>query len=122
MSQKKEVLMCWMYRSRSGLLRRAIVAAATGSWASSAVMAAFLAGAALAGGSQVAHAATAPACIIRKVHPNLESASLFNTCGRTMRVQIRVRWNFDSPCYTLAPGGSVNHVWGGGDYRKVSVC
>ncbi|WP_206075272.1 hypothetical protein [Mesorhizobium tamadayense] len=96
--------------------------AISGSWVASTAVAAFVAGGTLAGGSQAAYAATAPACIIRKVHPNNENASIFNYCGRTMRVQVRVRWNFDSPCYTLADGQSVNFAWGAGDYRKVSVC
>ncbi|WP_156913545.1 hypothetical protein [Mesorhizobium sp. WSM3224] len=109
-------------QAKSNAWRRAAVTAISGSWLASTAMAAFAVAGALAGGSQVAYAATAPACIIRKVHPNLENVSVFNYCGRTMRVQVRVSWNFDSPCYTLAHGQSFNFGWGAGDYRKISVC
>lgn len=65
-------------------------------------------------------AGTAPACIVRKIHPNLHYADITNKCGKTMRVAVRVRFGPDL-CYELPNQLTRRYYFPVGKYRKTST-
>ncbi|MFE4054561.1 beta-Ig-H3/fasciclin [Streptomyces sp. YIM B13518] len=85
-------------------------------------------GAILLGGATAAQAAggTAPACVSRYVRDSVEGfdVAITNNCTKTMRVQVVVSGDSDSPCYTLSPGEFEAFQYTGifGKYERLAVC
>ncbi|WP_369215495.1 hypothetical protein [Streptomyces flavofungini] len=63
---------------------------------------------------------TAPSCVERFVRG--QGASVYNNCGRTMRLQIVVSLGPDSSCRTVGAGGGFQHTWSIGTYDKTVTC
>ena len=87
---------------------------------------AFTAPAASAAPAAPAAGGTAPACISRYVNGTVDGFDvlLTNNCGRTMRVQVVVKYASDSPCYTLRAGAQKLYSYEGitGQYDRTAVC
>ncbi|MET9294067.1 beta-Ig-H3/fasciclin [Streptomyces sp. NPDC003077] len=68
---------------------------------------------------------TAPSCIQRYVHGEGATLEILlnNYCGRTMRVQVVISGDSDSPCFTMRDG--TRKLWrysGYGTYDRTAVC
>ncbi|MEU2602808.1 hypothetical protein ABZ669_38080 [Streptomyces hirsutus] len=68
---------------------------------------------------------TAPACVYRYVTGSGSTLliSITNQCGKTMRVQVVIAWDYDSDCYVIPDRKNVVVAYSGtGSYDRLAVC
>ncbi|MFD5399289.1 hypothetical protein ACFWJW_34415 [Streptomyces sp. NPDC127097] len=63
---------------------------------------------------------TAPSCVERFVRG--QGASVYNNCGRTLKLKIVVSLGPDSSCHTVANHRGFQHTWSIGRYDKTVTC
>lgn len=102
-------------------LKRAMAVKIVRSRFAAAAMAALAAVGTLPLRSEVASAATAPACIVRGAR-GAGYMQIINKCSRPERVQVRVKFGPDTACVTIPVGQHHWFEWPLGGYRKTSVC
>ncbi|GHJ42255.1 hypothetical protein Sm713_78640 [Streptomyces sp. TS71-3] len=81
--------------------------------------------AAMAPAASAASGGTAPACIQRTVYAHPEGYTqvyLYNTCGKTMHVNVVVNNGPDMGCKAITNKHQLYHVINWGTYQKTVVC
>ncbi|GHH85254.1 hypothetical protein GCM10018793_52540 [Streptomyces sulfonofaciens] len=79
---------------------------------------------AMAPAASAASGGTAPACVSRTVYsqPDFQQVSLYNTCGKTMHVNVVVKSGPDMGCKALTNKHGLIHTINWGRYQKTVVC
>ncbi|EYT79820.1 MULTISPECIES: hypothetical protein [unclassified Streptomyces] len=65
---------------------------------------------------------TAPSCIGRITGPKVKWVHVSNKCGKTMKVKVIIKHDYDSSCTKLRNGQYFVYYWDWGTYQRTVTC